>query len=67
MVTREQLKEWRNKLGLSQPKAASALGVKTATYLNWEYGRAYNPLLPLAMIGVETMIAAGLRKKKAAA
>lgn len=33
------IKAWRNKLGISQEKAAELLGVHRISYLNWETGK----------------------------
>jgi DNA-binding transcriptional regulator YiaG len=33
------LKEWRKKFGYTQSAAAMVIGVRLATYRNWEQGR----------------------------
>lgn len=38
-MTHEQLKQWRNRLNLTQKQAASLLKVTLAGYQHWEYGR----------------------------
>jgi DNA-binding transcriptional regulator YiaG len=38
-MTPDELKAWRKRLGLTQKKAAEALGVNLATLAKWETGR----------------------------
>ena len=38
-MTPATLREWQSRLGLSQPAAASALGVSVRTYHGWMQGR----------------------------
>lgn len=48
-MTAKQLRDWRRRLDLSQPAAASELGVPVSTYRNWEQGhRPLHPLLDAA-------------------
>jgi DNA-binding transcriptional regulator YiaG len=50
------LREWRARLGLSQPQAATRLGVPLGTYRGWEQEQsppAHPRLVRLAMERVE--------------
>lgn len=44
MTFTERLKEMRKCKGLSQQQIASVCRVPTATYINWELGRAKTPI-----------------------
>lgn len=51
-MTPEELKQWRESLGLSQRAAAIALGVTLPTYQAWERGanlQTKKPLSPTIM------------------
>jgi transcriptional regulator with XRE-family HTH domain len=56
-LTPKQLKERRHALGLTQKQAASAFGVTSRTYQNWEMGVTRK--LP-------SLLEAGLRELEAA-
>lgn len=43
MMTPATLKAWRQRLGMSQQKAAGALGISKRQYQNYEWGRAAIP------------------------
>ncbi len=46
----DELKEWRERRGMSRDTLAKKLGVPDETVRNWERGRnKTNPLLPLAL------------------
>jgi transcriptional regulator with XRE-family HTH domain len=54
VMTRAELKAWRKRLGLSQEKAAAALGVDRSTVAKWETGRApISKVVALACRAVE--------------
>lgn len=46
-MTTAQLKEWRLSLGLSQRKAAEALGITLITYQGLEKGISYSTKKPI--------------------
>lgn len=46
-MTNEELKEWREKNGLTQVKAGELIGVKGQTVRQWEAGRYYGTHKPL--------------------
>lgn len=46
-MTSEELKEWREKNGLTQAKAGALIGVKGQTVRQWEAGRYYGTHKPL--------------------
>lgn len=46
MGTADDIRAWRERLGLSQQQAADKLGIPAGTLRNWEQGR-YKPLWPL--------------------
>jgi len=52
--TREELKEWRRRLGLTQTGLAGLLGVSRNAVARWEWGRhPIPPWLHLALAGIE--------------
>jgi len=57
-MEREQLREWREVMGLSQSRAARVLGVSGETWRSWELGR--NPIpawLDVALEGMAVRLA----------
>lgn len=53
-MTAPQLRKWRDRLGLSQARAAAALGVSLRTYKRWEQdGPQYPTLVRLACAALE--------------
>jgi DNA-binding transcriptional regulator YiaG len=52
--TRDELKEWRRRLGLTQVGLARLLGVSRNAVARWEWGRhPIPPWLHLALAGIE--------------
>jgi len=53
-MTREDVKAWRRRLGLSQAGLAGLLGVTRNAVTRWEYGgHPVPPWLHLALAGIE--------------
>lgn len=45
-MTPNDLKQWRERLGLTQEQAAALLGVSRPTYQRYEYGTIFNRTVP---------------------
>lgn len=60
---REDLKAWRQRLGITQAKAAKILDVPLPTYQGWEGGRRFDreKILRLAMSRVEAILVDSVR------
>ena len=59
----DNLKAWRERLGLTQEALAAALGISKRTVQDWEYGRGNAPAyLELALCELERRLK---RKRKA--
>ena len=55
MITRQQAKDWRKEMRLTQRQVAECLGVTPVTYGNWERGT--NPsMLYDSMVKLEALI-----------
>jgi len=44
-MTPENIKKWRDRLGLSQPQMARYIGIPESTYIKWETGRREPPAI----------------------
>lgn len=51
---------WRARLGWTQAKAATALGVTRTTYMTWELGHSYTTGKPVAAPKVAELAAAAI-------